>query len=122
VSGNVKDSKGLNFNILASLIDQLEGSTKFKDVDMRNFSKTLNEKEGYEGNFKIDMSLQPSSELDVRDKVIDLSNGAKLFASDETLKKVMEKIAKDEKKEEIKDETKDEKTSSEDNKPSNQKK
>lgn len=92
ISGNVKDADGLNFNILATLIDQLEGSSKLKDVDMRNFSKTFSEKDGYEGNFKIELSLQAPGDTDIRDKIVDLSNGAKLFSSDETLQKVMKKI------------------------------
>lgn len=79
ISGNVKDFKGENFKILAILIDQLEGSTRFKDVEMRNFSKTFSEKDGFEGNFKIDLGIQADGAIDDRDKVIDLSQDAQFF-------------------------------------------
>lgn len=72
ISGNVKDYKGQNFSIMADLIDILEGSSKFKDVQMRNFSKTFAEKDGYDGNFKIDLSLQKSDEVDLRDAALNL--------------------------------------------------
>ncbi len=84
ISGNVKDFKGENFKILAILIDQLEGSTRFKDVEMRNFSKTFSEKDGFEGNFKIDLGLQADGEIDDRDKVIDLSQDAQFFGKTTT--------------------------------------
>ncbi|MCX6734156.1 MAG: hypothetical protein NTX63_05120 [Candidatus Peregrinibacteria bacterium] len=93
ISGNVKDFKGENFKILAILIDQLEGSTRFKDVEMRNFSKTFSEKDGFEGNFKIDLSLQADGEVDDRDKVIDLSQDAQFFGNSTTTDAVLKKIS-----------------------------
>ncbi len=92
ISGNVKDFKGENFKILAILIDQLEGSRRFKDVEMRNFSKTFSEKDGFEGNFKIDLGLQKDDENDDRDKVIDLSKDQQFFGDTKTLDKVTKKI------------------------------
>lgn len=79
ISGSVKDFKGENFKILSILLDQLEGSRLFKDVEMRNFSKTFSEKDGFEGNFKIDLSLQGENEIDEKDKVLDLSNATPFF-------------------------------------------
>lgn len=93
ISGNVKDFKGENFKILAILIDQLEGSTRFKDVEMRNFSKTFSEKDGFEGNFKIDLGLQADGEVDDRDKVIDLSQDAQFFGNSTTTDAVLKKIS-----------------------------
>lgn len=110
ISGNVKDFKGENFKILAILIDQLEGSRRFKDVEMRNFSKTFSEKEGFEGNFKIDLSIQKDDETDDRDKVIDLGQDKQFFGESSAAEKAMKKISETETtetKDEVKDDTKD---------------
>ncbi len=80
ISGNVKDYDGVNFTIMAELIDALEGSSKFKDVEMRNFSKNFTEKDGFEGNFKVDLSLQKADEHDTRDKAIDLGTLTDVFS------------------------------------------
>ncbi|MEK7544803.1 MAG: hypothetical protein AAB551_01600 [Patescibacteria group bacterium] len=71
LTGQAKSDDGSNFSILANLVDELEGSIVFKDVDMRSFSKRLSDGGGYEGSFKIDFRLQ--TELsDPRDRQYDL--------------------------------------------------
>lgn len=81
ISGNVKDYDGVNFTIMADLIDVLERSSMFKDVEMRNFSKTFTEKDGFEGNFKIDLALQNADESDSRDKAVNLNQLPNVFDS-----------------------------------------
>lgn len=86
ISGNVKDYDGVNFTIMADLIDALEKSSKFQDVEMRNFSKNFTENDGFEGNFKVDLSLQKSDANDGRDKAIDIGTLTNVF-TDSTPKK-----------------------------------
>ena len=47
---------------------------------MRNFSKNFTEKDGFEGNFKVDLSLQKADEHDTRDKAIDLGTLTDVFS------------------------------------------
>lgn len=60
VSGEVKtpvsDSK--TFSLIARLIEKFESSPYFKNVEMRDFSKSFSEKEGFVSSLKFDMSLQ----------------------------------------------------------------
>ncbi len=79
ISGNVKDFDGINFTIMAGLIEELESSRRFKDVEMRNFSKNFTEKEGFEGSFKIDLSIQKYDESDPRDKGVDIEKLPGIF-------------------------------------------
>ncbi len=82
ISGNVKDFDGVNFTIVADLIDVLEGSSKFKNVEMRTFSKSFtSDKDGFEGNFKIDLSLQQEDERDSRDTAINLGSLSNVFSA-----------------------------------------
>lgn len=81
ISGNVKDYNGVNFTIMADLIDVLEGSEKFKDVQMRTFSKNLTtDKDGFEGSFKIDLSLQKLEEVDSRDSASNIGDLSNVFS------------------------------------------
>lgn len=79
ISGSVKDFNGVNFTIMAGLIDELESSRQFKDVEMRSFSKNFSEKDGFEGTFKIDLSIQKYDDIDMRDKGIDINKLPDLF-------------------------------------------
>lgn len=82
ISGNVKDFDGVNFTIVADLIDILEGSSKFKDVEMRTFSKSFtSDKDGFEGNFKIDLSLQKEDDRDSRDTAVNLGSLSNVFSA-----------------------------------------
>lgn len=61
LSGTTKKLDGSNFTLLSNLIDQLENSRYFKDVDMRSFTKGRSgtgANEGFTANFKIDLSLE----------------------------------------------------------------
>lgn len=77
INGTIRDYDGVNFNKLADLIDAIEGSHMFKDVDMRSFSKSFQEnKDGqstYEGNFRIDFTYQKPDETSTKDKQFDVS-------------------------------------------------
>ncbi|MFO0780370.1 MAG: hypothetical protein U0519_00530 [Candidatus Gracilibacteria bacterium] len=61
LSGTTKTLDGSNFTVMSNLIDQLENSRYFEDVDMRSFTKSkagTGSSEGYMANFKIDLSLE----------------------------------------------------------------
>ncbi len=85
ISGSVKDFDGVNFTIMAGLIDELESSKQFKNVEMRSFSKSFSEKDGFEGTFKIDLSIQKYDDIDVRDKGIDIDKLPDIFKDAATL-------------------------------------
>jgi len=59
LSGTTKTPDASNFTLMSNLIDQLENSRYFQDVDMRSFTKskgtTTNE---FLANFKIDLGLE----------------------------------------------------------------
>ncbi len=61
LSGSTKTIDGSNFTLMSNLIDQLENSVYFKNVQMRSFSKNkagTGSSEGYLANFKIDLNLE----------------------------------------------------------------
>lgn len=61
LSGTTKKLDGSNFTLLSNLIDQMENSRYFKDVDMRSFTKGRSGtgvNDGFLANFKIDLSLE----------------------------------------------------------------
>lgn len=58
LSGVTKTNDATNFALISLLVDDLEGSEHFKDVEMRSFSKTGTAQEGYVANFKIDLGLE----------------------------------------------------------------
>ena len=61
LSGSSKTLDGSNFTLMSNLVDQLENSQFFKDVEMRSFSKSksgTDASKGYLANFKIDLSLE----------------------------------------------------------------
>ncbi len=63
LSGSTRTMDGSNFTLMSNLVDQLELSTHFEDVQMRSFSKTKGGNggagEGYSANFKIDLRMEP---------------------------------------------------------------
>ncbi len=65
LSGSTKTDDGRNFTLMSNLVDQLEASPSFKNVDQRSFSKTKVSSDeggkGYVANFKIDLSLEEGS-------------------------------------------------------------
>lgn len=62
LSGKTKSFDAKNFSLVATLIDILERSPKFRDVDMRSFTKSGSLESGYSGTLKIDLSLQQGSD------------------------------------------------------------
>ncbi len=63
LSGTTKTRDGSNFTLISNLIDQLENSQYFQDVNMRSFSKSksgIPGDESFTANFKIDLSLETS--------------------------------------------------------------
>jgi hypothetical protein len=61
LSGTTKTFDGSNFTLMSNLIDHLENSTYFQDVDMRSFAKSKSggtSNEGFTANFKIDLRLE----------------------------------------------------------------
>jgi hypothetical protein len=58
LSGNTRTNDANNFTLISDLIDQLEGSQYFKNVEMRSFTKSGSAQLGYTANFKIDLQLE----------------------------------------------------------------
>ncbi len=58
LSGVTKTTKSDNFTVISDLIDALEISSDFMDVDMRSFSKAGTFAAGFTANFKIDLLLE----------------------------------------------------------------
>ena len=61
LSGVTKTTDASNFTLMSKLINQLESSQYFENVDMRSFSKSKSgtgATGGYLANFKIDLALQ----------------------------------------------------------------
>jgi hypothetical protein len=74
LSGVTKTENADNFTIMSTLIDNLEGSPYFQDVEMRSFSKSASDF-GYQANFKIDLSLETNG-TSPQDKTISLDRKA----------------------------------------------
>lgn len=58
LSGVTKTTTADNFTLISELIESLELSTDFMDVDMRSFSKAGTFADGFTSNFKIDLLLE----------------------------------------------------------------
>jgi len=58
LSGRVKTNDATNFTLLSNLIDDLERSEHFMDVDMRSFAKSGTKETGFTSNFSIDLNLE----------------------------------------------------------------
>jgi len=71
LTGMTKTTDGSNFTLLSKLIDTLELSAYFKDVEERSFSKSGAPETGYESNFKIEMKLE-GNEVSSKTKPISL--------------------------------------------------
>ena len=57
LTGKASRDDGSTFTLIVNLIDALENSNVFKDVDNRTYPKTGSEEEGYESSFRIELSL-----------------------------------------------------------------
>jgi len=56
--GHAKRDDGTTFTLIANLIDALEQSLLFSDVDNRAFPKTGTEEQGYTSSFRIELNLE----------------------------------------------------------------
>lgn len=56
--GQAKKDDGNTFTLVANLIDALEQSLIFTDVDNRSFPKSGSDEEGYMSSFRIELSLE----------------------------------------------------------------
>ncbi|MCD6109532.1 hypothetical protein J7J83_02130 [bacterium] len=58
LTGHAKRDDGTTFTLIVNLIDALEDSSLFKDVDNRTYPKSGSEKTGYTSPFRIELSLE----------------------------------------------------------------
>jgi hypothetical protein len=63
LTGKAKRDDGSTFTLIVNLIDALENSNLFKDVDNRTYPKTGSEEEGYISSFRIELSIEDNSVL-----------------------------------------------------------
>lgn len=69
ISGLTRTSDSKTFTFIANLVDAIEKSTKFKDIDFRSFSKSKDEKGDFSSSVNLDFSIQPKGEQDPRDDI-----------------------------------------------------
>ena len=62
-----KTSDSKTFSFIAKLIDSIEKSPKFKDIDFRSFAKTRDESGDFSSGINLDFALQKGA--DPRDDV-----------------------------------------------------
>ncbi len=74
LSGLTKTNDAKNFTLITKLIDALEGSAFFKDVDMRSFTKSGTLETGFVANFKLALHLE-DGETSTKDKPVSLFKG-----------------------------------------------
>ena len=67
LNGSIKTEDSRTFTLMADLIDQFEKSNKFKDLEMKSFSKSEAEGEGYSSSLRLTFSLQEGD--DPRDEI-----------------------------------------------------
>ena len=67
MSGATKTSDSKTFSFIAKLIESVERSPKFKDIDFRSFTKSKDEKGDFSSSINLDFSIQEGS--DPRDDV-----------------------------------------------------
>ncbi|GEM_PF-5573244 len=67
ISGLTRTSDSKTFTFIANLVDAIEKSTKFKDIDFRSFSKSRDEKGDFSSSVNLDFSIQ--TEQDPRDDI-----------------------------------------------------
>ncbi|MBU1992102.1 MAG: hypothetical protein ABH856_01210 [Patescibacteria group bacterium] len=82
ITGQAKKDDAKNFSLIANLIDALEASSMFKDVNMRSFTKSGSLDDVYVATLKLDFFLQgdEKSEADEKpnpDETLEDSKGIK---------------------------------------------
>lgn len=68
ITGQTKRDDATNFTLIANLIDKLEASTMFKDINMRSFTKSGSLDDGYVATLKLDFFLQGNDEMEASEK------------------------------------------------------
>jgi len=58
ITGKAKRDDGSTFSLIANLIDALEKSPMFKNVDNRSYPKSGSQEEGYTSSFRIEFTLE----------------------------------------------------------------
>lgn len=69
ISGITKTADSKTFSFIAKLVDTIEKSPKFKDIDFRSFSKNRDETGDYSSSINLEFTLQPRGEADSRDDI-----------------------------------------------------
>jgi len=62
VSGTTRTVDATNFALISTLIDAFNASPNFKDVEMRSFSKSGDDQQGYSANFSFSLALRSPDE------------------------------------------------------------
>ena len=58
LTGNVKRDDGSTFSLITNLMDALDKSLMFSNIENRNFPKSGTNEEGYSSTFRIELSLE----------------------------------------------------------------
>ena len=69
IIGETKRFDTTNFTVISNLIDEINSSTLFRGADMRTFSKSGSDDDGYTARLRLSMELQGSDEIDAEDTV-----------------------------------------------------
>lgn len=64
LSGEIKTNDATNFSQTSTLMNALEDSEHFKDVEMRSFTKSGTPEEGFTSSFKLELTLEVNGESD----------------------------------------------------------
>lgn len=74
LTGITKTIDSKTFTLIANLVDSIEKSPKFKDIDFRSFSKSKDESGDFTSSLNIEFSLQAPGEKDPRDAVTEINS------------------------------------------------
>lgn len=69
ITGITKKSDSKTFSAIADLVDSIEKSPMFKDIDFRSFAKSKDENGDFSSSLNLEFALQKSGEVDLRDDV-----------------------------------------------------
>jgi hypothetical protein len=69
LSGQIKTNDATNFSMTSDLIEALEGSDHFQNVEMRSFTKTGTPETGFTSSFKLDLALEMNGESDKNEPI-----------------------------------------------------
>jgi len=67
IRGSTKTSNSKTFSFISALVERIEGSRKFKNVDLPTFSKSKGENGEYTSSLNLSFDLQGADEVDSRD-------------------------------------------------------